>query len=588
MARGSRVSAAPAVVARNPAMLLTVLADSGTIRTSSFDRGTCAARVAHMDELGAASERRSPSGAAPWVAHLFTTQRAVLDELMTGMDADARWVALVGPKGSGKSTVVRALLDELHLAPTTVASFEGPQTAEVDDVVTALYSQQGIPRTRKPQGDDRSVAAILASQSSHKTPLVVVVDDAHALSVASITWLASLASRSFRSETACYVVLAGTSQLEETATRAWAREGSGRASVRCLLNPLTSAEVRQYMDRRLWGFETAEKVSEAAIQRIEQYANGRPGLIDALYERAVTLPGTRLTGQVSDDAVVEAAERLGLGEADGAPRVFREDETDDDRGSKRHVARWFALAIGATVAGLVVYFGPTLIRTSADWFARLRLTAVDRSTSDGLRGATARSEVVRREPGVANGRARASATAGSNSQGRESRPAEAPRATPMQPTPEQISAMIAGAREGDVGELTRLVSSGVPANVRDANGFTPLMVAVANDRVSAARALLDRGAEINARTRGGITSLMIGIINDRPDAVKLLLERGADINAQSGSGWTALSFAAWKGDDALVRVLLSHGAKPNLVDKQGWTPLDYATAKDAASDAGER
>ena len=542
-----------------------------------------------MDEPGAASERRSPLDAAPWVAHLFTTQRAVLGELMTGMDADARWVVLVGPKGSGKSTVVRALLDELHLAPATVASFEGPQTAEVDDVVAALYSQQGIPRTRKPQGDDRSVAAILASQSSHKTPLVVVVDDAHALSVASITWLASLASRSFRSETACYVVLAGTSQLEETATRAWAREGSGQASVRCLLNPLTSAEVRQYMDRRLLGFETAAKVSEAAIQRIEQYSNGRPGLIDALYDRAVTLPGTRLTGQVSDDAVVEAAERLGLGEADGAPRVFREDETDDDRGSKRHLARWFVLAFGAaSVAGLVVYFGPTLIGTSADWFAGLRRTAINWSTSDRLRGATARSEVVRREPGVANGRPRASAPEGSNSQGRAARPTEAPRATSMRPTPEQISAMIAGAREGDVGELTRLVSSGVPANVRDTNGFTPLMVAVANDRVSAARALLDRGAEINARTRGGITSLMLGIINDRPDVVKLLLERGADINAQSGSGWTALSFAVWRGDDALVRVLLDHGAKPHLVDKQGWTPLDYATAKDAASDAGER
>jgi ankyrin repeat protein len=112
------------------------------------------------------------------------------------------------------------------------------------------------------------------------------------------------------------------------------------------------------------------------------------------------------------------------------------------------------------------------------------------------------------------------------------------------------------------------------------------MVAVANDRVPAARALLDRGAEINARTRG-VTSLMIGIISDRPDAVKLLLERGADVNAQSGAGWTALTFAAWRGDDALVRVLLSHGAKPNFVDKQGWTPLDYATAKDT-SDAGER
>ena len=542
-----------------------------------------------MDELGAASERRSLSDPAPGVTHLFTTQRAVLNELMAGMDADARWAVLVGPEGSGKSTVVRALLEELHLATTTVASLEGPQTAEVDDVVAALYSQQGIPHTRTPQGDDRSVAAILASQSSHKTPLVIVVDDAHALSAASITWLASLAGASFHSQTACYVVLAGSSKLEETATRAWAREGSSRASVRCPLRPLTSIEVRQYMDRRFGGSKTAEKVSEAAIQRIEQYANGRPGLIDALYETAATLPASRLTGQVSDDSVVEAAQGLSLGEADVVPRFFREDDTDhDDRRSKRHVARWLVLAISAaTVACLVVYFGPTLIR-----IAGLRPAAVDRSISDSVRGGTPRSAVVRREPGVqpgvVNGRPPASVTAKPSTPGRESRPTAAPRATPVQPTREQISAMIAGAREGDVDELTRLVSSGVPANVRDANGFTPLMVAVANDRVSAARTLLDRGAEINARTRGGITSLMIGIINDRTDAVKLLLERGADINAQSGSGWTALSFAAWKGDDALVRELLSHGAKPNLADKQGWTPLDYATAKDAASDAGEQ
>src|SRR2546426_3967282 len=149
-----------------------------------------------MDELGAAADRRSPSGAvSSSVAHLFAGQRAALDELMAGMDADARWVVLVGPEGSGKSTVVRALLDELRLAPATVASFEGPQTAEVDDLVTALYSQQGLPRRRKPHGDDRSVADILAGLSSRRTSLVVVVDDAHALSAASIKWLATLADR---------------------------------------------------------------------------------------------------------------------------------------------------------------------------------------------------------------------------------------------------------------------------------------------------------------------------------------------------------------------------------------------------------
>jgi len=57
-----------------------------------------------------------------------------------------------------------------------------------------------------------------------------------------------------------------------------------------------------------------------------------------------------------------------------------------------------------------------------------------------------------------------------------------------------VAALLAGARDGQVGDLNRLLTSGVPANVRDANGFTPLMLAVVSGHLPAARALLDGGA----------------------------------------------------------------------------------------------
>jgi type II secretory pathway predicted ATPase ExeA len=537
-----------------------------------------------MDQHKAAAGRRAPAtAAASSISQLFTAQQAALAELIAAIDADARWVVLVGPSGSGKSTVVRSLLDELRLVAATVLVFEARKTPDVEHLAGGLRDQLGLPRTRKFLGDAYSVSDIVASQAALRRPLVVVVDDADALFSASVKWLAALAAGASRTETACYVVLAGTSKLEESAGPAWARSGSSRASVRCILEPMTSAEIRRYVDqwRRPDG-NARVKFAEAAIQTIEMYSKGRPGSIDELCAHAVTLPSTRLTDQVSADAVVETAERLGLSRATG---FSGEGMSQVERESRHHVTRWAALVIGtATLAALLLYGGPArmgarLIATSTAWLGRF-VSAVDRSTPDDARS---RQAEARREPGVTTGRGRAgvsSTAAPASPQGREQRsPEKTQRAVAVEPSAQQVAALMERARDGDVGELTRLVSGGVSPNVRDISGFTPLMAAVVNDRVPAARVLLDRGAEINARARGGITALMLGVINDHPDTVKLLLERGAEVNAQSGAGWTALTFAVWKGDAGLVRVLLSHGAKPNVTDKQGWTPLDYAAPK---------
>jgi type II secretory pathway predicted ATPase ExeA len=544
-----------------------------------------------MDPYEAAAGRRSAvTATAPPVAQLFAGQQAALRELMSVMDADTRWVLLLGPQGSGKSTVVRALLDELRLAAATVAVVDARTTPEVDDLAASLRDQLGLPHRRRLFGGDHSVSDIVASQSELSKPLVVVVDDADALSSASMKWLVSLAARASRTETACYVVLAGTSELGDSAGEVWAKVGSG-TSVQCVLAPMTSGEVRRYVEQ--WRHSRGDgwmKFSDAALERIEAYANGRPGVIGELCARAVTLPSARLTDEVSGDAVQETAERLGLRRPTGLPDAH---EARRARGSRRSVAGVVALAIGtATLAALLGYVGltrvgPRLMATAAAWLGWS--VPADRSTSDVARS---RQEGVRRAPAVAAWHVREAPPSPPPST-RPVPPPSAerrPRAVAVEPSAQQIAALMARARDGDVGELTRLVSAGISPNVRDVGGFTPLMAAVVNDRVPAARVLLDRGAEINARARGGITALMLGIINDRPHAVTLLLERGAQVNVQSGAGWTALTFAVWKGDADLVSTLMSHGAKPNLVDKQGWTPLDYAAPKptpiDTSSDAG--
>jgi type II secretory pathway predicted ATPase ExeA len=540
-----------------------------------------------MDDQAAPRQRSAASAAASPTTHLFAAQQAALAELMSGMDAEARWVLLIGEPRSGKSTVIRALLDELRVAAVSVAVVETTKAARVDQLANVIREHLRLPHKRTLIGSGRSIADIVASQSARRTPLVVVVDDAHALPTAGIEWLARLA-RASRPDSACYVVLAGTPAVEKAASRAWPTGRSGSIFVRSVLKPMTSAEVRRYVEQRsLSGGDASVKFSAAAIEKLETYSKGRPGRLAELCAQAMKLPATRITSEVSGDAVTEAAERLAL----GGKTVAAERQTGVERGSRRLPGRRAGAAIATTVLAVLFMYlgirvGLRLTGTTTSWL--WSEPARDRSGSDVVRSP---NEGVRREPQVSveRGPGQPASMAPAARPRGDQRSAERPaRVITAAPPAQPIAAIMARAREGEFGELTRLIGSGVSPNVRDVGGFTPLMAAVVNGQLPAARFLLDRGADVNVRAHGDITALMLAVINDRHEAVKLLLERGADVNAQSGAGWTALTFAAWKSDAALERVLLSHGAKPNVTDKQGWRPVEYAPPKATPADISSR
>ena len=105
----------------------------------------------------------------------------------------------------------------------------------------------------------------------------------------------------------------------------------------------------------------------------------------------------------------------------------------------------------------------------------------------------------------------------------------------------------AGDRRGRLGAVVRrLVAAGLPVDVRDHVGHTPLHEAVGDEggERSAIRALLDLGADPNAADAQGRTPLMMAV---------------------------ASAYDPW-----VVRVLLAHGAEPGRHCQAGRTAADYA------------
>jgi len=133
-------------------------------------------------------------------------------------------------------------------------------------------------------------------------------------------------------------------------------------------------------------------------------------------------------------------------------------------------------------------------------------------------------------------------------------------ADPNAVSAQKLTALGVAAQYGKDKAALALIEVGAdPGRPVGDGGYTPLMLASANDAQALAQALLNKGADVNAKNSGGVTALMMAAANGRADMVSLLVKAGADVKAQTERGETALSIARDKGDQKVIKLL---GAGP--------------------------
>jgi hypothetical protein len=71
-----------------------------------------------------------------------------------------------------------------------------------------------------------------------------------------------------------------------------------------------------------------------------------------------------------------------------------------------------------------------------------------------------------------------------------------------------------------------MIGEGVPVDIVDADGSTPLLYAAIFGQADAAEYLLDCGADVNARDGGGDTPLRVADPDAYPELAQLLEDAG--------------------------------------------------------------
>ena len=94
--------------------------------------------------------------------------------------------------------------------------------------------------------------------------------------------------------------------------------------------------------------------------------------------------------------------------------------------------------------------------------------------------------------------------------------------------------------------------------------------------VASCLAVIAAGADLSLKDGNGWTPLHLAAAKNKIDLVTLMLEKGADISILSDAGGTPLHEASVSGSKELIELLLSKGVDPSVVSKTGKTALDHA------------
>ncbi|HEV3217643.1 MAG TPA: AAA family ATPase [Vicinamibacterales bacterium] len=257
----------------------------------------------------------------------------IFDDLLAGIRRREGLIVLTGDIGTGKTTLCRAVLEELDRK--TFSTFVPDPFVSREDLLKMLLIDFGVMSV----DDLKSGRLSGASRPDLSYPLyeflnslvplqafaVLIIDEAQNLSSQLLEEIRILSDLE-APEKLLQVVLVGQLELREKLKLPEMRQVDQRVSVRCNLEALNREAVAGYIAHRLavaGGGSDRVAFLPQAVELIFQASKGVPRIINLICDRALHRGHLARTAQIDADIVRVAITDLGLADARGpAPPAF--------------------------------------------------------------------------------------------------------------------------------------------------------------------------------------------------------------------------------------------------------------------------
>jgi type II secretory pathway predicted ATPase ExeA len=221
------------------------------------------------------------------------------------------FVVLTGEIGCGKTTLIQKLLSELD-DNVVVAKVFQTQLDEVEFLQAVLVEFGLNPFNAKKVELLDMLNNFLIEQFLQGKQIVLIVDDAHNLSVKVMEEIRMFAGLETRKEKILHVILVGQTQLNEMLDLPEMQQLMQRIKLRYHIRALSELEVGNYIRHRLSivGAANRNLFPSDTIPVVFRYAGGIPRLINTLCDTVLTCAYADSLPAVKAEVVEAAAKEL--------------------------------------------------------------------------------------------------------------------------------------------------------------------------------------------------------------------------------------------------------------------------------------
>ena len=284
-----------------------------------------------------------------------------ITQLLQAIKRKEGFIVLSGDIGTGKTTICRAVLEQLE--PNTFASLVFHPFVSVEELLREVLLDFGvIPREAVRAGKLAGASKHSLIRALHEfllslVPLngsaVLIIDEAQHLTRQVLEEVRIISNLETNQSKLLQIVLVGDLHLLEALAETDLRQLDQRVSLRAKLTPLNRDELEAYIAHRLWVARGSSSVAfePSALDLAHRITSGIPRVINLLCDRALMIAAQMHVNRVTSPIIAEAATNLGLPvPVEQAP-------------PSRH-GRWFGMAlimVALAIAGILVLTPPDQI-----------------------------------------------------------------------------------------------------------------------------------------------------------------------------------------------------------------------------------
>jgi general secretion pathway protein A len=248
----------------------------------------------------------------PHFLYLSQKHREALSHLRYGIQERKGFIAITGDIGTGKTTLCRALLNNIEDNLKTAYVLNSNITSDMQ-LLHMIVDDLGV----KPTGKNkmsllRAMNQFLLDQNAQGNNVVIIIDEAQNLRANVLEQIRLLSNLETDKEKLIQIIFVGQPELKDILLNPKLKQLNQRIAVRYHINPLNKEETTTYINHRLSlaGANGNTIFSDDAIDEVYNFSNGVPRLINILCDKAMLLAFIREIKKITDGIVQETSAEL--------------------------------------------------------------------------------------------------------------------------------------------------------------------------------------------------------------------------------------------------------------------------------------